>query len=313
MLLAVNGFDQYWLSFFHSLPDAYTPFFFLVTQFGDSLLLIMASAFVFVLGKKDVRALAAVLIIGLLVGNIVMGDIKDLIKRPRPEGPKIQDYLASVSFAFPSGHAVTAFVAASIVGGYLGWKYRIGGYLLAALIAISRLYLVVHYATDVIAGALIGVFIGETAILLAYRLGICKNIGLFGLLPVRSKLKHVIVKDSTVAGRFANSAWYYFVIASALVLSMIALFSGYLYIAIALILVIPAFIIISTEHQILTENAELMIAFFAILTGLIAAFLAYIFASYLLSLLIITGISLVLFWFTHPKKTHHLAAKFNET
>jgi undecaprenyl-diphosphatase len=70
------------------------------------------------------------------------------------------------SFSMPSGHAITSFAAASplfyLTRAYIALIWRLYPVVLAALIAFSRLYLGVHYPTDVLAGAFLGAFIGLT-------------------------------------------------------------------------------------------------------------------------------------------------------
>jgi undecaprenyl-diphosphatase len=63
------------------------------------------------------------------------------------------------SASFPSGHAATAFAAAVAVG-VLFPRLRKPLLLLAATIAASRVYLGVHFATDVLVGSLLGAAIG---------------------------------------------------------------------------------------------------------------------------------------------------------
>ena len=66
-------------------------------------------------------------------------------------------------FSFPSGHTMVSFAAATVLW---HWNRKVGiaAYLLAAVIAFSRLYLFVHFPSDVFAGTVIGVLIGIAAI-----------------------------------------------------------------------------------------------------------------------------------------------------
>jgi undecaprenyl-diphosphatase len=66
------------------------------------------------------------------------------------------------SWSFPSGHAATAFACATVLSVFAP-RWRVPFFLLATLIALSRVYNGVHYPTDVVAGALLGVL---TALLL---------------------------------------------------------------------------------------------------------------------------------------------------
>jgi membrane-associated phospholipid phosphatase len=88
--------------------------------------------------------------------------LKPVFERARP--PLVDPTLDPIgavpgSASFPSGHAATAFAAAVAVG-MLYPRFRKPLLALAATIALSRVYLGVHFATDVLAGSLLGAAIG---------------------------------------------------------------------------------------------------------------------------------------------------------
>lgn len=105
--------------------------------------------------KTGVTMLLA-LLIGFLIGNLCM---KPLIARIRPfenfENFKLL-IAAPTDFSFPSGHTLSSFAAAVSL---LINKRRIGIFALvvAFIIAFSRMYLLVHYPTDILAGMAIGI------------------------------------------------------------------------------------------------------------------------------------------------------------
>ena len=95
---------------------------------------------------RDRRALRVILL--ALLGNTA---IKQVVRRPRPElGPDLPALAPTISsLSYPSAHAATSFAGAGALGG--GPLYAAAG-----LMAFTRLYLGVHYPTDVLAGAALG-------------------------------------------------------------------------------------------------------------------------------------------------------------
>jgi undecaprenyl-diphosphatase len=93
--------------------------------------------------------------------------LKNAIARERPcraiEGIRLITACPK-SFSMPSGHAISSFAFAAplffLSRDYMMMRWRLYPIVLASLIAFSRLYLGVHYPTDVLAGALLGSMIG---------------------------------------------------------------------------------------------------------------------------------------------------------
>lgn len=110
--------------------------------------------------------LLAGLAAGVLVGNVCL---KNLIARPRPcwldDSVKLLIPIPT-DYSFPSGHTLSSVIGATVLtktNRRFGWA----AIPLAAIIAFSRLYLFVHYPSDILAGAVLGVAIG----LAVYRVG----------------------------------------------------------------------------------------------------------------------------------------------
>jgi undecaprenyl-diphosphatase len=86
------------------------------------------------------------------------GPIKMIFERVRPlpfEDVEFRYGLRRpITSSFPSGHATAAFCAASLMGGGPAW------YGAAAVVASTRVYVRLHYASDVIAGAALGTLLG---------------------------------------------------------------------------------------------------------------------------------------------------------
>lgn len=128
------------------------------------------------LGGGPGRKMALAGLAGLVIGFAASELIKEITVRPRPflSLPDARLLVSAPhSYAFPSGHATSAFAAAS--GAVLAAKKMLGrvppwGWAmvaLAAVISYSRLYVGVHYPTDVAAGALLGLACGWIGVRLA--------------------------------------------------------------------------------------------------------------------------------------------------
>jgi undecaprenyl-diphosphatase len=106
--------------------------------------------------------------LGALLLTTILGEeiLKHILQRVRPsESIPLVDMLIAkpLSYSFPSGHTGSAFAAAGILSKYFK-KYAVGIFALAVLIAFSRLYLYVHYPTDVLAGAILGLLCSKITI-----------------------------------------------------------------------------------------------------------------------------------------------------
>jgi undecaprenyl-diphosphatase len=98
--------------------------------------------------------------LGALILSTILGEeiLKNVVKRIRPsEGIPAWDLLIAkpLSYSFPSGHTTSSFAVAGVLAKYFE-RYAFGFLSLAALIGFSRLYLYVHYPTDILAGMILG-------------------------------------------------------------------------------------------------------------------------------------------------------------
>lgn len=118
--------------------------------------------------KAGIAALAA-LAIGALITNVAL---KNIIARIRPyevvEGLKLLIEPQS-DFSFPSGHTCASIGAALAMYPFLERKWGIPLVILAVLISLSRLYVGVHYPTDVLGGAVVGAFAAWGAVRIVKR------------------------------------------------------------------------------------------------------------------------------------------------
>lgn len=147
-----------------------------ITLLGNGGIFFIAVAVVCLLFKKGRRTGATMLVallLGLLVTNLAL---KNGIARPRPYADELSTFftywqaighgLENEIYSFPSGHATASFAAMTAVFLCGNKKYSYLAYVLALLIGFSRIYIQVHYASDIVGGALVGTLCGIGAWLL---------------------------------------------------------------------------------------------------------------------------------------------------
>ncbi len=134
-------------------------FFSAITHLGDGGIVWIMLSLMFLCIKpyrKYGVAMSLALIFGLLIGNMTL---KPLIARIRPYdiNTAIELLIKEPSdFSFPSGHTLASFNAALALF-YCNRKFGIFAIVLAVFIAFSRMYLYVHYPTDILGGILLAV------------------------------------------------------------------------------------------------------------------------------------------------------------
>lgn len=154
----------------------------IVTTMGENGFIWLVIALV-LLANKRTRQWGFVMIAALIVDLVCVQVLKSLVARPRPfmADPSIQLLIdPPEGGSFPSGHTSASFCAAVVLlfaPVKKVWKGM--GIVLASLIAFSRLYLEVHYPTDVLGGLLIGVAVA-VAVCLIYRRWSERHAGLPG-------------------------------------------------------------------------------------------------------------------------------------
>lgn len=131
------------------------------TLLGDKGIIWIAISLVLIATKKYRKCgllCLAGMVIGLVVGNVFL---KNLAARPRPCWIEDVNMIVSIpgDFSFPSGHTLSSVISTVILmltNKKFGW-FAIP---LTVIVAFSRLYLYVHFPTDVVFGAILGVAIG---------------------------------------------------------------------------------------------------------------------------------------------------------
>lgn len=150
-----------------------------ITAFGNGGIFWIALAVVLMIIPKYRKAgftMGLALLMGLLVCNLTL---KPLVGRIRPYDYQLEHFGKTVSlliatphdFSFPSGHTIASFEGATALLLY-DRKLGVPAMVLAVLIAFSRLYLYVHYVTDVLASLVLGVgfaLLGAWLVKLGYQ------------------------------------------------------------------------------------------------------------------------------------------------
>lgn len=124
---------------------------------GDSWFWAVALIALWAGGDSSWKKWAAVQFVGISVlAALVMG-IKFLVRRRRPEGEWGSIYRNTDPHSFPSGHAARSFLIAVIATGLGPPGGAIALWVWAPLVALARVAMGVHYVSDVVAGALLGI------------------------------------------------------------------------------------------------------------------------------------------------------------
>lgn len=179
---AFAGFDQSVTAAVHRLYEVgggfFTPLMKLISLMGkEGIFLILLSLALIVF--KPTRRFGTAMLLGVSIGAIFTNlFIKVVVARPRPYADPngffypLWDMMGRATESdksFPSGHTTAAF--ATMVPVFLQGNKRISwtALIFAFLMGLSRIYLVVHYPSDVLGGLIVGTVAGILGTLLARR------------------------------------------------------------------------------------------------------------------------------------------------
>lgn len=180
--------------FDYGISGLITPVLVFLTKISDNGLIWIVLAVLLLIFKKT-RKIGFTMLASIAC-MIVFSDLimKGIFARPRPFELEVwkswfvypEFVTRPDSYSFPSGHATSAFAAATALTFTSKKVYAaVPAFILAILIAFSRIYVHVHYPTDVLFGALFGILYGVIAIV------VCKYIFKF----VNEKTKLTVFKD----------------------------------------------------------------------------------------------------------------------
>ena len=145
----------------HLISDTVTPIAKVITQFGGAIFLILLSVTLLIIIKNKKTGLF--IWINLITSTLLNQILKNIVQRPRPTEYKMID---ESGYSFPSGHSMVSaafygfliyLIYKNVKNKYLKWSAISLLSTLIVLIGISRIYLGVHYTSDVLAGFLISI------------------------------------------------------------------------------------------------------------------------------------------------------------
>lgn len=142
----------------HFISNSLTPVMRLITQFGGTILMIAwaLASLVLIKNKRIAISVVSNLVLIALLNNI----LKLIVRRARPTGFRL---IAETGYSFPSGHSMVSMafygyliylIYKNVRNKKLRWTLITCFSLLILIIGMSRIYLGVHYTSDVFAGFL---------------------------------------------------------------------------------------------------------------------------------------------------------------
>jgi undecaprenyl-diphosphatase len=127
---------------------------------GDSWFWGLALIVAWLLSNSQWREWESVEFLGISLLAVLVLCIKFLVKRRRPEGEWGGIYRNTDPHSFPSGHAARAFLIATLATGLVPAWLAVVLWVWAPLVSVARVAMGVHYLSDIVAGAALGILCG---------------------------------------------------------------------------------------------------------------------------------------------------------
>ncbi len=177
------GFDQGITTAVHHLYDIgggfFTPFFEFMSLLGKGGIFLILLSLALII-YKSTRKFGTAMLLGLALGALMTNCcLKILIARPRPytdQGSVFYQFWQMVGQhvesdkSFPSGHTTAAFAACVPVFLLGKKKYSFLALFFGIFMGLARIYLCVHYPSDVLGGFIVGTLAGIAAVIIAKKL-----------------------------------------------------------------------------------------------------------------------------------------------
>lgn len=136
----------------------------LLAHSGDSWFWILGLVLLWWFGSPGWRSIALSMLVSIIITAVVVLVIKFLVRRRRPEGEWGSIYRSTDPHSFPSGHATRAALLAVLAIGLGPTWFGLMLAIWAPLVILARVAMGVHYFSDVVAGAILGLAVGWLAL-----------------------------------------------------------------------------------------------------------------------------------------------------
>lgn len=154
-------------------------FMYKVTDLGGAIFSSLFALVLLIFGNRKIKLIGIEALVILFISQIIVQSLKKLLSRERPYAiiEKLNTFGIDLSdYSFPSGHTTASFsIATTIALNIPKLTYIV--FIVATIIGISRIYLGVHYPTDVAAGLILGV--GSAILVHYYLIHLVEKIGSF--------------------------------------------------------------------------------------------------------------------------------------
>lgn len=144
-----------------------------IAWFQYGVLPVLLFTLVYIYGWQIIKPLIAMVLVIAVVDTLCYRVLKSAVDRDRPfENSETSSWVRKAGHAhgrsFPSNHAANCFAGATVLAWYFA-RRRYYFYTFALLVAISRPALGVHFPSDILAGGLLGFFVGQLIIVLLFE------------------------------------------------------------------------------------------------------------------------------------------------
>ncbi len=164
---------------FYPMQGFFTPFFDFISLLGKGGIFLIFLSIALILFRKT-RRMGTAMLIAVTVGALFTNCcLKILIARPRPYVDEngffyrlwvLVGQNTESDKSFPSGHTTAAFATMTALFLTGNKRYSWTAFIFAFLMGIARIYLVVHYPSDVLAGMIVGIIAGVIGVLITVKL-----------------------------------------------------------------------------------------------------------------------------------------------